>query len=145
MQEQDGLTPDGLPPEGLNPHGLSPGARELELAMKSLSPAAARIDGIAAAFAAGRRSGERPMRVWRAAAVLMLLVGAGSWLMPARHNAAVPSQEFSPAIAIEPSPAAPLAAESLQVLQQTVREKGLDGLPAENIPAVHVINAEDIF
>lgn len=127
MQEQDGLTP---------------GERELELAMKSLSPAMAGINPIAAAFAAGRRSSERSMRVWRAVAVLMLVVGAGSWLMPLTNDKAKISE---PAIAIQPRGAEPPAAESLQALQQTIREKGLDGLPAENIPAVHVINAEDIF
>jgi hypothetical protein len=131
MQEQD---------------GLSPGEIELELTLRSLNPAAARIDPIAAAFAAGRRSGQRPMRIWRAAAVLMLLISAGSWLAPERRNTAIPPQQFSePAVAIQPSPPEPLAAESLQVLQETVREKGLDGLPAENIPAVHVLNADDIF
>jgi hypothetical protein len=136
MQEQDGLTPDGL----------TPGERELELAMRSLSPSATRIDPIAAAFAAGRRSGQRPMHLWRAAAVLMLLVSAGSWLAPARRNAIVQPQQFSePAVAIQPSRSEPLAAESMQVLEQTVREKGLDGLPAENIPAVHVLHPDDIF
>jgi hypothetical protein len=136
MQEQDGLTPDGL----------TLGERELESAMKSLSPSAARIDPVAAAFTAGRRSGQRPMHLWRAAAVLMLLVSAGSWFAPARRNVAVQPQQFSePAVAIQPSPPEPLAAESLQVLQETVREKGLDGLPAENIPAVHVLHADDIF
>jgi hypothetical protein len=127
MQEQDGLTP---------------GERELELAMKSLSPIAARIDPIAAAFAAGRRSGHKHIYLWRATAVLMLLVGAGSWLAPARRNVVVQPHEFSePAVALQPPP----AAESLQVLQRTVLEKGLDGLPAENIPAVRVLRAEDIF
>ncbi len=141
MQEQDGLSPDGLTPDG-----LTPGERELELAMKSLSPSAARIDPIAAAFAAGRRTGQRPMRIWRAAAILMLLVGVGSWLVPVRHNVAIQPREISePAVAIQPSRPEPLAAESLQVLEQTVREKGLDGLPAENIPAVHVLHPDDIF
>jgi hypothetical protein len=136
MQEQDGLTPDGL----------SPGETELESAMRSLSPSAARIDPIAAAFTAGRRSSQRPMRIWRAAAVLMLLMGAGSWLAPARRNPPVQPRGFSePAVAIQPAPAEPLAAESMQVLEQTVREKGLDGLPAENIPAVHVLHPDDIF
>jgi hypothetical protein len=130
----------------LTPDGLTPGESELELALRSLNPAAARIDRIAAAFAAGRRSGQRPMRIWRAAAVLMLLISAGSWLAPARRNTAIQPQQFSePAVAIQPSPPEPLAAESLQVLQETVREKGLDGLPAENIPAVHVLHADDIF
>jgi hypothetical protein len=127
-------------------NGLTPAEQELELAMKSLSPTAARIDPITAAFAAGRRSAQRPMHLWRASAVLMLLLSAGSWFAPARRNAPVRPREFSePAVAIQASPAEPLAAESMQLLEQTVREKGLDGLPAANIPAVHEVNADDIF
>jgi hypothetical protein len=123
-------------------NGLTPGERELESAMKSLSPAAARIDPIAAAFAAGQRSGRRPVRLWRAAAVLMLLIGAGSWLAPIRHSVVVEPHEFSePVVVLRPPP----AAESLQVLQQTVFEKGLDALPTENIPAIRVLHPEDIF
>jgi len=133
MQEQDGLTP---------------GERELELAMKSLSPAAARIDPIAAALAAGHRSARRQLRLWRAAAVFMLLIGVGSWLTRARHVAVVPPHDFSePAVAFRPppEPAKPPAAESVLVLQEAVLEKGLDGLPAANIPTVRVLRAGDIF
>jgi hypothetical protein len=130
MQEQDGLTP---------------GERELELAMKSLSPAAARIDPIAAALAAGRRSGRRQLRLWRAAAVFMLLIGVGSWLAPARRSAVVPPHDFSePVVAFRP-PAEPLAAESVQALQEAMREKGPDGLPAANIPTVRILRAGDVF
>jgi hypothetical protein len=135
MQEQDGLTPDGL----------SPADHELESAMKSLSPMATRIDPIAAAFAAGRRSGRGHIQLWRAAAVLMLLIGAGSWLAPVRQSVVVQPDDLSePTIAIQQPPPPP-AAESMQVLEQTVREKGLDGLPAANIPAVHEVHADDIF
>jgi hypothetical protein len=132
MQDQNGLTPD---------------ERELELAMKSLSPAAVRIDPISAAFAAGLRSGRRPMRLWRAAALFMLLIGAGSWLAPFRHPVVVqPHDHFEPAIALQtPAEPRPLAAESVQMLQQIVSEKGLDGLPAANIPAVHILRVGDIF
>jgi hypothetical protein len=107
---------------------------------------AAQIDPIAAAFDAGLRSGRRPMHLWRAVAVLMLLIGAGNWLTPARRNAVVrPDNLSEPVIAIQQPPPPPPAAESLRVLQQMVSEKGLDSLPAENIPAVHFLHAEDIF
>lgn len=133
MQEQNGLNPD---------------QRELESALRSLVPAARRIDPIAAAFAAGRGSGRRQLHLWQAGAVLMLLIGAGSWLAPARHGAVVQSHDLpEPTVALRPPPppAEPLAAESLQALQETVREKGLDGLPAANIPTVHILHAGDNF
>jgi hypothetical protein len=125
-------------------NGLTPAEQELELAMKSLSPSATRIDPVAAAFDAGRRSSQKYVRLWRAAAVFILLIGAGSWLAPARHITVVRPHEVSePAIALQPSQ--PPAAESLQALQQTVSEKGLDGLPAANVPTVHILRVEDSF
>jgi hypothetical protein len=130
MQEQDGLTP---------------GERELERAMKSLSPSAPGIDPITAAFTAGQRSTQKHIHVWRAAAALMLVIGAASWLMPARHAAVVQPHEFSEtnvAIQFPPQPPAP---QSLQALQQVVNEKGLDALPAANIPTVHLLRIGDAF
>ena len=48
------------------PRGLNPAQREVEGALRSLAPASARVDPVAAAFDAGRRSTRGRVRVWRA-------------------------------------------------------------------------------
>jgi hypothetical protein len=130
------------------PDGLNDGQRELESALKSLHPAAARIDPIVAAFTAGRKSSRHQLHLWRSATVLILLVCAASWLMPLKRNAAVQPRDFSESnIALrspQPSPE-PLAPQSLQALQQTVRDQGLDALPATKLPDVQLINLNNTF
>ena len=66
--------------------GLDPPERELELALRSLAPAVARIDPVSAAFEAGRRSSRRQVRLWQSAVAALLLVSAGSWLIPAARK-----------------------------------------------------------
>jgi len=131
MQEQD---------------GLNPAEREFELALKSVVPAAARIDSIGAAFAAGARSARCQVRIWQSATVLMLAVTAGSWLIPARRDGVVqPSGRADYKIA-RGTPAArfePLPQQSVLVLHAAVRKKGLDGLPAPHLPAAAIIRARD--
>jgi hypothetical protein len=130
------------------PNGLNDEQRELESALRSLSPAAARIDPIAAAFNAGHRSSGHQLRIWRSAAALILLIAVASRLMPSGHNTDIQPHELTEStIALRspqllPEPAAP---QSLMVLQQIVRERGLDALPPVNLPGVQVISTGNIF
>ena len=71
--------------------GLTPAQQELEGALKSLIPASGQIDPIAAAFGAGRAAARRQIRAWQSVTGLLLLVAAGSWLLPVSHPAASPS------------------------------------------------------
>ena len=56
---------------------LNPAERELEAALKSLTPRAARLDPVAAAYSAGQRSARREVRGWRVATAAMALVALG--------------------------------------------------------------------
>jgi hypothetical protein len=123
-----------------NENELNPADRELELALKSLTPIGGRVDAIAAAFAAGGRSSQRWVRTWQSAAAAMLLVAAGSWVM----RAPTPSHDRSTPtiIVIQPAaPARPLPDQSLLVLQRDVTEHGVDGLPASHIPVVQLMTS----
>ena len=115
---------------------LNSADRELEAALKSLAPAAARIDPVAAAFAAGQRSGRRQLRVWQAAAAALLLVGAGAWLVPAAHQPASPRGVPDSAVALHDAiPTRVTTDQSLILLRAAVAEHGLDALPRVELPA----------
>jgi hypothetical protein len=61
---------------------LNPAERELEMALRSLRPAPAQIDPVAAAFAAGCRVARTRLRLWQtAAAAAMIAAAGGAWLM----------------------------------------------------------------
>jgi hypothetical protein len=127
------------------PNGMSDEQLELESALRSLSPAAAKIDSIIAAFTAGRRSSRRQLHLWRSAAVLILLVAGGSRLIPSgRISAVPPSVRADGTVAVQTMPEPP-APQSVQVLQETIREKGLDALPSANVPNVQIINIGNFF
>jgi hypothetical protein len=127
------------------PNGLNPEQLELESALRSLSPAAARIDPITAAFTAGRRSSRRQLHLWRSAAVLVVLAAVGSRLIPTSRNSVVsPSVRSNETVAIQSPPEAP-APQSVRVLQETMREKGPDGLPSANVPSVQIISIGNLF
>jgi len=128
-------------------HALTPAQRELELALKSVTPTAARVDSAAAAFSAGRRSARRRARFWQSAAFVLLLAAAGSWLVPARHIADLPSDRSGLMVvdAHPPSPVRPLSDQSLFILQAAVREKGVDGLPATDVPPVYNVQTISTF
>jgi hypothetical protein len=99
-----------------------------------------RVDPVAAAFAAGRRSARGQVRVWRSAAVVMFLVGAGTRVVPLSGGGAGTSREaVAPTVVVRDRspgmPAEPLSEQSLFVVQQAVVERGIDGLPAPRPPA----------
>jgi hypothetical protein len=124
----------------------------VESALRSLAPAAANVDPVAAAFDAGRRSAGRQVRWWRSAAAVLLLLGAGSWMIPFAHRETDVTRPESPGGSTlvmhkqpkTPAPVQPLPDESLLMLEQVVREKGVDGLPAPlRLPAVRPVAAGD--
>jgi hypothetical protein len=115
--------------------GLSPAERELETALRSLAPAAVRLEAVAAAFEAGRRSVRRQVRLWQSAAAAMLLVVASVWLSQAGHvRVALTEREPSTLLADSARATQPRAEQSLFMLRQAVWEKGVDGLPAVQLP-----------
>lgn len=111
--------------------GLNPADQELEAALRSLAPAAARIDPVAAAFAAGQLAMRRQLRRWQAATAAMVLISAGAWLVPVQRErlAAIYVGAGAP-LADAASAAQPRSDQSLFMLRQAVWEKGVDGLPA---------------
>jgi hypothetical protein len=120
-------------PESLN---------EFEAALKSLTPTEGRVDPVAAAYEAGRRSAAGQLRVWRAAAAVMVVVGAAA-VMLSRSSPNVP-RSASPVAIMATQPAAPAAPpQSLFMLQRAVREHGLDGLPASDLPPAQDLRAGD--
>ncbi len=122
--------------------GLNPAERELEEALKSLAPAAARIDPIGAAFEAGRRSVRSQVRVWRAATAAAILIGIGSWVLSVGPGIGT----HVPVVAITvPSISQPLPPQSLFMLQAAYRDKGLAGLPATNLPPVGATRSADLL
>src|SRR5438477_10615615 len=107
------------------PEGLTPAQRELESALKSLAPAMARVDPVAAAFIAGRRSSQFQVHVWRAAAAIILLIGAVAVLMPPMRSSTVPALVAVPT----PSPAfVPVSGQVVLALWLSVRETCLNWL-----------------
>ena len=61
---------------------LNTADRELEVALKSLTPKASRLDPVAAAYSAGQRSAQRQTHRWKLATAAIVVLGAGSWLTP---------------------------------------------------------------
>jgi hypothetical protein len=123
----------------MEPNGLSDQERELESALRSVVPAAARIDPISAAFTAGRRSGARVVRAWQSAAAAMLLLAIGIRFLPATHHVAIEPINPSTIIVAMEAP----APQSVEALQIAIREKGVDALPATSVPAVQLLNANN--
>jgi hypothetical protein len=131
------------------PNGLSPAQRELEEALRTLAPSAARVDAVAAAFTAGRNSAHRQIRTWQAAAILLLAVGTSAWLLPHRPGGPIlPRNTTDSSVLVvrsQPSPAsAPAPApQSLLMLQRTLVQEGVDGLPATQLPAADASQPKD--
>ena len=126
--------------------GLMPGQRELEAALQSVVPTTARVDPVAAAFEAGKRSARRGLW-WRSAAVLLLLA-TGIWLTPMRRGAVDTQPDLSGqtmATGTSPAPAGPLPDQSLLMLDAAVRAGGADRLPDTPLPSVRAFRADDVF
>jgi hypothetical protein len=113
---------------------LNPAQRELEEALASVAPIAARVDPIAAAFDAGRKSNRRQLHFWRAAAGIVLALGVASRLVPRGHDSMLPAPDRSETTVVaREATGTPLPQQSFLMLQRAVDEKGLDALPAANV------------
>ena len=125
---------------------LNAAERELEAVLKTMRPAAARIDPVLAAFSAGQRSARRQVRLWQSAAAFFLMMGVGGWLLNVSTTQVV-DRPFDPTIAI----VAPSAAmqtvpdQSVARLRQAMRDHGINGLPEVHVPAVQVIQAQEML
>jgi hypothetical protein len=127
-----------------NEDGLNAAERELESALRSLAPRSAKIDPVAAAFEAGRRSARRQVRLWQSAAAAMLLVSAGAWLVPvSRDGVAVAPRRVMPFAGSTARATQPFSVQSVARLRAAVRERGLDGLPVVQIPAAELMRVDN--
>jgi hypothetical protein len=123
---------------------LNPADEEVVEALRSVAPAAVRIDPLAAAFAAGRQSAENQLVRWRALAATLLVAGSAAWLLPAREYGADANRP-QPTIAsqISDNRMPETHAQSLVSLQHAVYRYGIHSLPATNIPRAGSIRIGD--
>jgi len=127
---------------------LNPAERELAAALKSLSPAAAAIDPVAAAFAAGQTAARRREHWWQGAAALSLALCGMAWLSPAvrSNHPATPGDHLIPIVASVPDQPLPaMSQDSVICLRQAVLERGLDGLPHTHVPSSEPVNLHDMY
>lgn len=123
---------------------LTPAQRELEQAFRSAAPSAARLDPLAAAFTAGRRSTRRQLRTWQSATALALLVAITPHFLPTTNHPAPKSEPtLLTASTTPPTPIAPVTDQSILVLQESVTQRGLDGLPPRRAPILRPLHAND--
>jgi hypothetical protein len=123
---------------------LNPGERELESALKSLTPRASRLDPVAAAYTAGQRSARREVRRWRVATAAIALVGVATWLLPAGQIGTNRMHLVAP-VGVAASPEmAPVSEQSMVMLQKTVWEKGVDGLTPVQLAPTQVMHIDEI-
>ena len=127
---------------------LTSADREFEAALKSLAPSrASRIDPIAAAFSAGSRAVRRQIRYWQSAVAAVLIIAVGSWLIPFDRARRAPSTVTERAVIVASNPALPNAParQSVVMLQHVMVEKGVDGLPATELPTVGNLSVSDLL
>jgi hypothetical protein len=122
---------------------LNPADEEVAEALRSLVPAAVRIDPVAAAFAAGRRSANGQLVRWRALAATLLVAGTAAWLWPAGEYRAG-AHRRQPTIAAQFSGSWSNAhSQSLAALQHSLVRNGIQSMPTTNIPAAGSIRVGD--
>ena len=131
---------------------LTPADRELESALKSLAPSRSnQINAVDAAYTAGARSTRRQLRVWQSATAATLLIAIGGWLptfngAPSASPPVVATVSEPIVIVASTSPASPpRSSHSLLMLQEAVRDRGADGLPATELPTVRNLRVADFF
>ena len=124
---------------------LNPADRELEAALKSLTPRATRLDPVAAAYSAGQRSARSEVRRWRAVAAAAILVGAGTWLVPATQNWVDGGQRQYPALLAATPEIPPVPEQSMAMLRKTVWEKGVDGLTPVQLSPTKAIHIDEVL
>jgi hypothetical protein len=118
--------------------------REFEDALRNLSPKMAKVDPIAAAFAAGRRSANHRLHLWQSAVAALLLVNVGLWLVPIRRDATPTIAQVQRISVPQPTlPPAPLSEQSIAVMERRVLEHGIDALPVTHVPTQHLLRIDD--
>jgi hypothetical protein len=123
---------------------LNPAERELEGALKSLAPRAARLNPVAAAYSAGQLSARREVQRWRVATVGMALLGAVTWLLPVGQSLLGEKQVGGPVAVAVSAERRPVSEQSMVMLQKAVWEKGVDGLIPVQLAPTKVIHIEEI-
>jgi hypothetical protein len=127
-----------MPDERERAESMNDADRDLELALRTLSPSrsstATIVDPIAAAFAAGQRSSRRALRLWQSATAAAVVIAGGVLLTSPSIRPAFPvvPSDSRVVVATSPPPIEPSAApsdQSLIMLWQAVRERGVDRLP----------------
>jgi hypothetical protein len=120
---------------------LNPADRELEEALRSLAPANARIDPIAAAFVAGAKSTQHKARAWQSVAAIMAVALIGSWMIP------LPVRTRPGIIQVTSMPIAekPVNPQSVLAIERTIGTGGIDALPRALVPASRALEEKDIF
>jgi hypothetical protein len=113
------------------PDDLTAAQREVVRALQTIHATTVRLDPTAAAFIAGRQSARRRIRVWQSAAAAMLLLDIGSHLLP---PAAAPTPAPHVEMVVTTEPMRPLPSQSVLMLQDAVRKKGLAGLSVIELP-----------
>ncbi|HEY4232319.1 MAG TPA: hypothetical protein VGM76_02750 [Lacipirellulaceae bacterium] len=125
---------------------LNPAERELEAALRSLTPATVRIDPVAAAFAAGERTARRQLRQWQSATAALVVISACAWFVPVQRGTIFGRHIEAPApIADSVAVVQPHSEQSLLKLRQAIWEKGDDGLPAVELPLVTPLRANEML
>jgi hypothetical protein len=118
--------------------------REMAMALKSLAPAAARLDAISAAVAAGRRIERRRTRLWHGTSGLIAVLCVAIWFDTGNH--VVPSIQSPPQwTSSAKTVIEPLPEESVAGLQAAVELHGLAGLPPLDRPADKPVHVSDFF
>src|SRR5262245_61787134 len=124
---------------------LNPADRELEAALKSLTPRATRLDPVAAAYSAGQRSARSEVRRWRSVAAVAILVGAGTWLSPVTQNWLDGGQRQYPELLATTPDIRPVSEQSMAMLRKTVWEKGVDGLTPVQLSPAKAIHIDEVL
>ena len=119
---------------------LNPAERELEAALKSLTPRAARLDPVAAAYSAGQLSARR----WRVATAAMALVGIAAWLPPAGKYWTIRQEVGVPVVVAVSPEMRPVSEQSMVMLQKAMWEKGVDGLAPVQPAPTRVMHIDEI-
>jgi hypothetical protein len=114
-----------------------------ESSLRTLRPRAGQVDPIAAAFAAGQRTRERSRRRWQCGAAVALVLGLAAHL-PRLARTGQPGSP-QPLVGSSGFVAPAQSEQSLQFLQQTVQDRGVDALPMVRLPPLQAVRAHDIL
>jgi hypothetical protein len=116
---------------------------EFESTLKSLRPMRGGATPVAAAFMAGQRTRERLVRRWQGVAALALVVGLAVHLPRPEKGR---SPELPQPVARSAELIAPaLSEQSVQFLQQTIHERGVDALPRVELPSLRALGVDEVL